>query len=391
MNTCGEIAPTIADASRRAVIAGALALAACGRPRQALSADQIGAFSSAASQLPPVPALPRTLPPPALRDLTGVPIGVCFNPDFAPQANYVALVARQFSQLTPEWNFQMPAILQADGSYNWSIADGIVAFARDHQQSVHAHSLVWYAADEVPWFQALDGRPEAFAAAYRTHILNVASHFRGAVVGWDVINEPVAENGEGLRDSLWSRNLGAEDYMVRAFEAAGEADPGAILLVNDYNLEVLPNKRITFMRLIDRLRTRGCKVGGVGTQTHLGVEALPGMVTAAIKDLATLGLPIHVSEFDVHFGPVGKTALTTAQKDTVQSELAAETIAAFLGLPTAQQYGFTTWGARDRDSNWNRAAYGGDGTDRPLFFDDQGDPKPAFWAVADRLAAQGKT
>jgi endo-1,4-beta-xylanase len=142
------------------------------------------------------------------------------------------------------------------------------------------------------------------------------------------------------------------------------------------------------MRLVDRLRTRGCRLGGVGTQTHLGPEVSAGMVTVAIRELATLGLPIHVSEFDVRFGPASKSALTLDQKHSVQAALAAETVAALQALPRSQQFAFTTWGARDRDSNLNRPNYGGDGTDAPLLFDDDGAPKPAFWAVADRLAAR---
>jgi endo-1,4-beta-xylanase len=380
--------PLARRASRRSVLAGALALAACGRRVEALTSGQIAAYANADLRLRPVPALPRSGPTPALRDLSDLPIGVCFNPDFTGDPGYTGLVARQFSQLTPEWNFQMPAVLQPDGSYDWSRADQIVDFARAHGQRIHATSLVWYEMDDTPLFRALDGQPDAFAAAYRGYIMTIVGRFRGAAGSWDVINEAVTEQGDGLRDSLWSRNLGPEDYMVRAFDLAAEADPDAILFINDFGLELVPDKRATFMRLVDRLRARGCKVGGVGTQTHLNVDVRPGMVTAALNDLASLGLPIHISEFDVGFGPARASALTTDQKLGVETELAAETIAAFLALPRPLQYAFTTWGARDRDSNLNRPNFGGDGTDMPLLFNDEGAPKPAFWAIADRLAAR---
>jgi endo-1,4-beta-xylanase len=377
--------------SRRAALAGALALAACGPGERAQARGAIAAFVGAGSKLAPVPALPRQRPAPAVRALSDLPVGVCFSPEFAAEAGYRDLVGQQFSQLTPEWAFQLPAVLRPDGSYDWSRADEVVAFARRHGQRIHGTSLIWHALDDVPNFKALDGQRAAFAAAYRRHILATAGRFRGAVVSWDAVNEPVAETGEGLRDSLWSRNLGAEDHILAAFETAAEADPGAILFLNDYNLELRPNKRATFMRLIDRLRARGCPIGGIGSQTHLGLVARPGMVSAAIADLATLGLPIHISEFDVKFGPAGRTDLTPDQKRAIQADLAAETLAAFTALPRAQQYAFTTWGARDRDSNLNRPNFGGDGTDMPLLFDDAGAPKPAFWAVADRLAAKGRS
>ena len=376
---------------RRAVVASLFALAACGRGAEASGPKDIearlAAFNRQTEGLPDVAELTRADPPPGLRGLSGLPIGTCFLPDKVADASFVDLTTRHFSQLTPEWNFQLPAVMGDDGRYDWTWPDRIAAFARAHDQTLHGTSLVWYALDDVPAFQRLDGQPAAFARAFEAHIRTIVKRYSALTRSWDVVNEPVAEDGNGFRDSLWSRNLGPEDYMVRAFEAAAEADPEAILFVNDYNLELLPAKRATFMRLVDKLRARGCKVGGVGTQTHLHADTAPGQVTTALADLATLGLPIHISEFDVKFGPAGQSPLSETQKLAIQEGLAAETAAAFLALPVAQRHAFTTWGVRDSDSNLNRPEYDGDGSDLPLLFDAAGQPKPAFWAIADRLAA----
>ncbi|HKT53560.1 MAG TPA: endo-1,4-beta-xylanase, partial [Caulobacteraceae bacterium] len=321
--------------------------------------------------------------------LSDVHIGVCFNPEFTGDPAYTGLVGRQFSQLTPEWNFQMPAILQADGTYDWTKADEITAFARQHDQRVHAHSLIWYALDKIPNFQKLDGDRQTFTDAYVRHIRTVADRFSGVASSWDVVNEAVGEGGEGLRDCLWSRNLGTDDYILLAFQTAAEADPNAILFLNDYNLELSPKKRATFMQLVERLLRRGCPIGGIGTQTHLTLDVRPGMVSEAMRDLAGFGLKIHISEFDVAFGPASRTRLTYAQKQSIHTDLAAETMDAFLALPPTQRHAFSNWGARDRDSFLNRPSNGGDGTDVPDLFDNDARPKPAFWAIADRLAADG--
>ena len=376
--------------SRRGFLGGAMALAACGCGPNSYSPEEIrtrlAAFADQTARLPPSPTLPRTPQPPALRALTDLPVGTCFMPDQVSDAEYSGLASRQFSQLTPEWHFQLPAIMDDDGGYDWTWPDIIAEFARVNGQRLHGTSLVWYALDEVPAFRRLDGRKAEFAAAFERHIHTIVNRYRTATRSWDVVNEPIAEDGDGLRDSLWSRNLGSEDYMVRAFEAAFEADPATVLFVNDYNLELLPKKRATFMRLIDRLRRRGCKIGGVGSQTHLHADTAPGLVTAALSDLATLGLPIHISEFDVKFGRANQSPLSPEQKRTIQEALAAETVAAFMDLPAGQRHAFTVWGVRDSDSNLNRPNFGGDGTDTPLLFDDRGRPKPAFWAIAERLA-----
>lgn len=380
-------------ASRRALLGGFISLAACGSRSETYSRSDIrarlDAFAAQSARLPAVAPVARSAPPPALRALSETFVGTCFLPDQSADPTYEPLIARQFSQITPEWNFQLPAVMKDDGSYDWSWPDQIAAFARRNRQRIHGTSLVWHQLDDVPAFQRLADRPAAFAGALNRHILTIMRRYAETTRGWDVVNEPFNWNGEAPSDSLWSRTLGPEDYMVRAFEAAAEADTGAVLFINEYNLEIFPRKRAAFMRLVDRLRQRGCAVGGVGTQTHLFGDTAPGLVTAAIRDLGTLGLPVHISEFDIKFGPAGRTPLTRDQTLDIQKGLADETLAAFLSLPAAQRYAFTVWGARDKDSFHNRASNGGDGSDAPVLFDDYGAPKPAFWAVADRLAASG--
>jgi endo-1,4-beta-xylanase len=122
---------------------------------------------------------------------------------------------------------------------------------------------------------------------------------RGQVVGWDVVNEAVAEDGNGWRDSLWSRRLGDFEHIALAYRTAREADPHATLLLNDYNLEYNDAKRATFLKLAERLLASGAPLTGLGTQMHVAADIAPGQITAMIRDLARLGLPIHVSELDV--------------------------------------------------------------------------------------------
>jgi endo-1,4-beta-xylanase len=58
---------------------------------------------------------------------------------------------------------------------------------------------------------------------------------------------------------------------------------------------------------------------------------------------------------------------------------------AYMALPARQQYGFTLWGVRDKDSWLRMPSYSKDLTDAPLAFDDAGQPKATFWALADAL------
>ena len=203
------------------------------------------------------------------------------------------------------------------------------------------------------------------------------------MAGWDVVNEPVAEDGDGLRDCHFSRALGQEGYIVRAFEQARAADPEAVLFLNEYNLENIPEKGATFLRLVERLLTLGAPIGGIGTQSHLDIEIPAGRIRDFFRDAASLGLPIHVSELD--FSLRSESPLDTrslSQKRAQQAARVGELAEAFFALPERQRYAFTTWGLRDIDSWLVRA----EGKNRPdesaLLLDGQGRPNPAYRAVA---------
>ena len=347
--------------TRRALIGSTLALAACGKDAQGQTA-----------------APPGPLPP---LKLTPFPVGTCVQTGQLTEPGFTSLLTGQFGQVTPEWEMKMEAILKDDGSFDFTAADAIAGFAVAQGLRLHGHTLIWY-SQGGPAYARIDGQRAAFELAYRNYIIAVAGRYRGRAVGWDVVNEPVAEDGNGYRDCIWSRNLGGMDYVARAFHIAREADPQAVLFLNEYNLETNPLKRRTFLALAENLLKAGAPLGGLGTQTHLSVDVPAGQVTAAIRDLASLGLPIHVSELDISTRGEGLSLQGDAGRLEIQARLVAETVEAFMALPPAQRYAFTAWGVRDRDS-WR--ARDGSG-DRPLLFDDAGNPKPAARAFIQALS-----
>ena len=346
--------------SRRAVLAGAAALAGCQQQAQ--------------SQVAPV-----RLPP--LKSLAPFPVGAAVQAVHLQDPALAALIAGQASQLTPEWEMKMEYIVQDDGGFRFDGPDAIAAFARAHGMRLFGHTLVWY-AQSPPAFEALDEGRVSFAQAYRNYIHAVVGRYRGQAVGWDVVNEAVAEDGEGWRDSLWSRRLGAFDHMLLAFRHAREADPSAKLFLNDYNLEWLPKKRATFLRLAERLMAAGAPIDGVGTQTHIAADQDPGELRRTIAELGQLGLLVHVSEFDVSLSRAEGLFKDRQRLAAGQAALYAEAADAFMALPPQQRFAFTFWGLRDSESWLKRE----DAADTPLPFDDAGRPKSALAAWAERVA-----
>jgi endo-1,4-beta-xylanase len=61
------------------------------------------------------------------------------------------------------------------------------------------------------------------------HVQTVASHYRGQIYSWDVVNEAFNEDGT-YRESIWYTTFG-EDYIEWAFRWAQEADPVGALKI----------------------------------------------------------------------------------------------------------------------------------------------------------------
>jgi endo-1,4-beta-xylanase len=353
--------PSSRGMTRRSALATPLALCACDRENGTARAQDRG-------------------PPPALRLLADVPVGVALSTAETDQPDLGAQAGLHFSQLTPSWQMKMEYILQADGTFRFDAPDALAAFAAQNRMRLFGHTLVWYGENPVA-LKRLDGDAVRFRLAVSNYIAAVAGRYAGQAVAWDVVNEAVRDDGSGLRDCIYSRNMGGEAYIAEAFHLAREADPHATLLLNDYDLEITPAKRRAFMALVERLLAQGAPIGGIGCQSHIGVGLEPGASRTAVMELASLGLPIHVSELDVSLHGRRFALLSPAQKLQRQADRYAEVADAFMNLPPRQRFAFTVWGLRDSDSWLLRD----DPADAPLLFDRAGEPKPAFWAVADRL------
>ena len=315
---------------------------------------------------------------PALKSLASYPLGVAVRRPQLDDPAWTSLAATHFSRLTPEWEMKMEYVLQPGGSLQLDRARAIADFARHHGMAMHGHTLIWYAQDGA-WFQALRSKPDAFLNAYVAYIQGVMMPFKGWIGGWDVVNEPVWNDGHDLRPCLWREVLG-DDYIGLALEAAHQADPQATLFINDYNLESTPKKRARLLKLCEDVLKKGAPLSGIGTQTHIDASLAKGALTAALKDIASLGLKVHVSEVDIslHVPSQGDVA----EPRRAQIALLEELVTAYDALPQAQRYGLTFWGLRDSDSWLNGKDNKSLVPDEPLLFDGKGRVKPLAQALA---------
>jgi endo-1,4-beta-xylanase len=341
-------------------------LAACGG----------GGFDSTTTPTPaatptPGPAWNEVAP---LRDAassSGRLIGAAlFSSGLASEPVYAAAAGRHFNYVTAEWEMKWDPVQKTQGVFDFSGGDALVGFAESRGMQVKGHTLVWHQA--LPrWVEALS--PPELRLALEDHIRTVAGHYRGRLRAWDVVNEAVADDGSGLRSTVFSRGLGP-DYVAEAFRLARRADPEAELVYNDYGGEGLNGKSDAIYALVKNLKERGVPIDGVGLQMHVAATSLPAVadIAANIRRLAALGLQVNVSEMDVRV-----RELPAATRLERQRQVYRDVVAACVAEPRCEAV--TLWGFTDAHS-WVDAAFG---ADDPLLFDEQYRVKPAFYGVED--------
>ena len=296
-----------------------------------------------------------------------------------------ALLLGNVGSLTPENALKWDASEPAAGRFSLEAMDRLLAFSARHRLALRGHTLVWH--QQLPaWLNGLPA-PQLRAALER-HVRTLVGHGRGRIQSWDVINEPIDPEGQGLRRSLWLDTLGPA-YIADALRWARQADPAARLLINDYGLEgddpQTARKRVAMLQLVDDLKRRGVPLDGIGLQAHLlaPAEGSPTFRTlpAFLAELRRRGLQVEITELDVSDRLL---PADTAQRD----RRVADTYDAFLKavLPEPALRRITSWGLSDRGSWLNTSFPRPDGLpQRPLPYDEALRPKPARSSIAERL------
>jgi endo-1,4-beta-xylanase len=192
------------------------------------------------------------------------------------------------------------------------------------------------------------------------HVTQVATHFRGQIHSWDVVNEAFADGGSGgRRDSNLQRT--GNDWIEAAFRAARAADPNAKLCYNDYNTDGINAKSTGIYNMVRDFKARGVPIDCVGLQSHLGTT-IDSSYQANIQRFADLGVDVQITELDVMQGGNQANIYATVTRSC---------------LAVSRCTGITVWGVRDCDS-WR-------GSDNALLFDCAGNKKAAYTSVLNTL------
>ncbi len=315
----------------------------------------------------PVSPTPATITPPAGMDVeplrvaaqaSGKLVGTAVPSNLLGDARYAGVLGRHFSYLTAEYEMKWDSIERTRGSNDFSAGDVIVSYGQANGMQIKGHALIWHGS--IPaWIGALSAAD--LRVAFESHIRSVAEHYRGRVRAWDVVNEAIAVDGSGLRDTIFRQKLG-DQYIADAFRLARQ--------------EGLNQKSDRIYDLVQGLRAQGVPIDGVGLQMHITASNPPSnaSIAANLSRLASLGLSVNISEMDIRIRDLPGTLQARLE---VQKSLYHSIVGVCVAEPRCD--GVTFWGFTDAHS-WIDAQFG---ADDPLLFDEQYAAKPAFYGVLD--------
>lgn len=332
-----------------------------------------------------------------LKDWADFPIGGAINVRHVLRdAKLDSITAHNFNSLTATNDMKMYAIVKNDSIPDFTRVDSLVAYAKTNEMRLFGHALVWhYGLPE--WISNTAKQKDAdWADAFlKKYIDTVVTRYKNNVAAWDVVNEAFDTKTGKYRETFWLETLGRE-YIEKAFRYAHAADPDAKLFYNDFGQEKYPEKLKAMVDMVNDFRKRDVPIHGIGLQMHLEMGTPEEKIANALNRAASTGLLVHISELDIIFnthndenagGEQRITELTEEMKQAQPEKFKQVALLYRKHVPRAQQFGITFWDFNDRDT-WIKPFF--DLNEWPTVYDENLEPKPAYYGFAEGLIAEIK-
>ncbi|ABG58511.1 endo-1,4-beta-xylanase [Cytophaga hutchinsonii] len=325
------------------------------------------------------------------------PIGKCKGKYFGNIiANSVpSTYTTYWNQVTSENSSKWGSVENTQGTYNWTGSDLAYNWAKNNGGLFKYHAFVW--GQQAPgWVSTASAA--TITAAVQNYIKACSTHYApmGGLKMIDVLNEPVNTAMPGNMKAALTAGYKAEPanandlnnpygWVIWPFQLARKYFPDAVLLINEYNVEMNWNNcRAPYLEMANAVKnapnlTDGKKnlIDGVGLQCH-GIDNLTAAnFKACIDEIWTkTGLPTHITEFDQQADP------NEAKQTSVYSSL----------IPVAWEHphvaGITLWGYI-QGTTWRNGngTSGANGTDSGIMYAN-GTPRPALTWLINYMAGK---
>ena len=310
-------------------------------------------------------------------------IGVAVNQRNVTNPEQQALIAREFNSVTAENDMKPQPTESRQGQFDFTRADRIANFCRQHGIKMRGHCLMWHSQIGEWIYKDEQGNllpKEEFFKRMREHIHTVVSRYKDVVYAWDVVNEAMTDDRNATDPYRQSQlyQIAGDEFIAQAFRFAREADPNVLLFYNDYN-ETDPVKSKRIFEMVKKMKANGVPIDGIGMQGHYNIYGpKEDEIDAAITLYKQVVKHIHMTELDVRANEEMGGALQFSQEgmavsDSLKQHLADQYARIFRVLRKHKDVidNVTFWNLSDRDSWLGARNY-------PLPFDSEYQPKMAY-------------
>lgn len=329
------------------------------------------------------------LPDPPLKELAakrGVELGNFTMSSMLDEKPYTDILTSEFSfglaDNTPNWYFTDGGLRpKGPNQYNFKQMDQVMTFTQQNNMPIQAHHYLWGEEKWLPeWLKSGNYNQAQLNDLIKDHILTVGGRYKGQIKEWTVVNEAFTrgQNMYGLND-WWGDHMGGKGYIDDAFIWARQADPSSKLILNDFNNEGINDISNEMHTYIKDAKARGVPIDGIGMQMHIdGTHpTTKDEVVSNMKRFGDLGVGVYVTEFDINMNDV---PAGSAEKDRIAGNIYYEMMRSCIESKVCKSFAYL--GITDKETWYNHM---GLKDPRPLMFDKDYNPKPAYYSTRDAL------
>lgn len=287
-------------------------------------------------------------------------------------------------------------------------------WASSNNKKVMAHFIIGRKKAMPDWFTSGNWTAAELETLIDERMLNLVAPLKDKVHVWNVVNEALADSYSGFTGSSvpgkkgfrpddecifnrmgWEADASGLEgaynkvndsipvYIRKSFEHARKYT-NAELELRDYGCEFsVPRLREpAFYQLVKHLINKNTPLDAVGLQTHIsGVNAFDetkynwDQFRQNIRKYKDLGLKVYLTEVDISTGSF-ENKIFTPEIALLQKNMYKRLVKEAMD---AGVDGICFWGVADgEDKTWRTY-------DKPLLYDENFKPKPAYWGVHEAL------
>ena len=206
------------------------------------------------------------------------------------QRKYKETFLANFNAAVTENAVKWHSMERRRGQVNYGTVDAILAWTDRHEIPLRGHNIFWGIPNRVQtWLKEMDDA--TLHETLKARALDIGRRYRGRFAEYDLNNEMIHAN-------YYADRLGPEITKQMA-DWVKQADPGVTLFFNDYDI-LTGNRLDDYIEHIRGLLEEGAPMAGIGVQGHLHGETFdPKALQNALNELAKIGLPIRITEFNM--------------------------------------------------------------------------------------------